>query len=94
MYHSEATINAHLPEPPDGTRLVIETDTDGDAPEYKVIWRDDAEAKRRGAHPDDRWFDDDDSDPMRLYAHVRYTTAVYPLGQPLVRFADSDEVAS
>lgn len=85
MEHSEdvtAVITAN--EPPSGTRLIVDT---GDN-EWKVIWRDDAEADRwydgdaRGQH----WFDDEDSDPMGLHQHLKYADAVYALGEPLAVF--------
>ncbi|RKR92730.1 hypothetical protein BDK92_7208 [Micromonospora pisi] len=77
--HTEETVAEMLTEPEDGTRLVVQN---GDT-EFKVIWRDDAEAKNWSPNKTDRWFDAEDSDPMELYQHVKYATAVYPLGEPL-----------
>jgi hypothetical protein len=69
-------------EPPDGTKLIIDQG-DGD---WKVIWRDDAEADRwydgdaRGQH----WWDDAESDPMGLEQQTKYADAVYRLGDQVV----------
>ncbi len=85
--HSEATtavLTAN--EPPNGTRLIVDNGDD----EWKVIVRDDAEAKRWGNGPDDdqHWFDsrDMDSDPMDLHQHLKYAGAVYALGAKLAVF--------
>ncbi len=70
-------------EPLDGTKLVVQQDD-----EWKVIWRDDAEADSwydgdaRGQH----WWDDEDSDPMGLHQHIKYADAVYALGEKLAQF--------
>ena len=93
MQHTEETITAALPEPPDGTRLVVEAFGDPGG-ELTVIWRDDLTARTVwGSVVGDRWFDDGNSDPMSLYQHVKHAAAVYPFGALLVRFADSDKVA-
>lgn len=90
MRHTEEFINQHLPEPPNGTRLVVDS---GDN-EYRVIWRDDAEAKRWDGHPLDRWFCDVSDDPMSLAAHLRYAEAVYELGYQILKFGGDDRVLS
>ncbi len=81
MPHSE-TVTAVLTanEPADGTKLVVERDG-----VFRVIDRDDAAAKRMGAHPDDRWFDvyTDCEDPMSLHEQIKYADAVYALGEKL-----------
>jgi hypothetical protein len=76
VIHSEEEIATRLPEPADGTTLVVYEGGN----DYKVIWRDDAEAKGWGGHEDERWFNDGNSDPMAFYQHVQYAEAVYPLG--------------
>jgi len=90
MIHNEEVLAGILPEPPDGTRLVV--DTEG---EPRVIWRDDAEAKNWDARPTDRWFDDDDSDPMSFYQYIKYAAAIYAVGPgAMVVFTDSNRTAS
>ena len=88
MIHDEAKVARLLPEPDNGTVLVV----DNGSHEYRVIWRDDAEAKRWDSHPGDRWFNDPTSDPMALYQHVKYAMRVYELaGEPLVDFGEASQ---
>lgn len=73
MIHDEETISATIPEPPDGSILVVQNGRG----EYRVIWRNDAEAQKWEGPASDHWFDDDDSDPMALYQHVKYADRVW-----------------
>lgn len=83
--HTEQTINRHMSEPPDGTRIVILVCPD----EHKVVWRDDAEAGRWGANPEERWFDSGDSDPMGFHEHLKHADAVWVLpDQPTIVLQD------
>jgi hypothetical protein len=61
-----------LPEPEDGTYLARD---ESDA--MTVIWRDDAEAKARSDHAEERWFDGRDHDPLSWPAILRYAVEVY-----------------
>lgn len=81
--HSEELVATKLPEPPNRTRLIVD---DGD--EYRVIWRDDGEAKTWGSeHETERWFSRADEHPMELYQYVKYAVAVYGLPDlPLAEF--------
>lgn len=81
--HSEETVARLLPEPDNGAVLVVKNSDD----DWRIIWRDDAEAARWGSpHPTERWFSDSDSDPMELRQHVKYAQAVYALGEPVATF--------
>lgn len=82
--HTEEEVAAALPEPEDGTVLVVD---DGDG-EWKVIWRDDRTAKHwyDGDSRGQNWWADADEDPMGLYQHVQYAEAVHVLGQPVAVF--------
>jgi hypothetical protein len=84
MVNDRQAVASLLPEPPDGARLVVQT---GDH-EYKVIWRDDADAAPyNGGVETQRWFDEEGSDPMELYQHVKYVQAVWRLdGAPVAVF--------
>jgi hypothetical protein len=83
MVNDESRVAELLPEPSDGAVLAVDHG-DGD---WKVIWRDDAEAGRwDGPHDSGRWFDDNNSDPMGLYQHVKYARAVYRLDTPVAVF--------
>lgn len=69
-----------LPEPPDGTVLVVHV---GDT--YGVIQRDDATASGCNEFDDERWFDagDVDADPVSWRAALEFADEVLPLGAPL-----------
>jgi hypothetical protein len=83
MQHTRETTSAVFEtEPADGSTLVLKK-SDGDGnPEWEVIWRDDAEARRwytddpHGQH----WFRDADEDPMELHQYLKYADEVYSLG--------------
>ena len=74
-------------EPADGSTLIIEKSTDSGDPEWEVIWRDDAEARRwydsdaRGQY----WFRAPDEDPMELHQYLKYADAVHSLGSLIAR---------
>lgn len=87
MEHTEETTAVLTGnEPPNGTKLIVDVGMDG----WKVIERDDAEAKLWGNDWDDdqHWFASGDftSDPMSLHQHIKYADAVYALGEPLAVF--------
>lgn len=65
----------NLPEPPDGTRLVLE-DPDG---HLTIIWRDDTEARRWNGHPEDRWLHDNHTDPVGWEVATHDTVKIYNL---------------
>lgn len=83
--HSEQTTLALVggSEPGDGTRLVVEASSGAGGTEWKVIFRDDAEARRWDSHEDDHWFDRFNDEPMGLHQHLRYARAVYRLGEQI-----------
>jgi hypothetical protein len=64
-----------LPEPADGTRVVLIEGADREAP--RVVWRHDDEARRWDGHDDERWFDDDTDHPMCWSNITHYATAAY-----------------
>lgn len=85
MINDDGSVSRLLPEPADGSMLVVD---DGDG-ERTVIWRDDAEAKRWGGMPGERWFSDRNCDPMSLYQHVKYAAKVYEVaGKPVAMFGN------
>jgi len=68
-----------LPEPPDGTRLLL---VDKIGLMY-AAWRDDRQAAREG-HLGEPWFTDGDC--LEWAEAVKYARAVYPVGdQPLAK---------
>lgn len=77
-----------IPEPGDGARVVINTDTD--TYPLTLFWRDDAEAARWEALDGEHWFDSEDSDPMGWDVVTRDAKQVFlvdsepwaPLAQP------------
>jgi hypothetical protein len=83
MIHDEATTLAAVggQEPPDGTKLAVY----GGEGQWRVIWRDDEEAKLwyEGDARGQNWFDEPDSDPMGLHQHLQYAHSVYLLGEPI-----------
>ncbi|MFI7073475.1 hypothetical protein [Micromonospora sediminicola] len=85
-----------IPEPADGSRVVIDN---GPTASYRLrlFWRDDTEAKRWGGHPDERWFDDDNSDPLAWGVVCRNAENVYRVErapwEPLVQPDDPAKVS-
>lgn len=85
----------NLPEPADGTKLVLHlTGVDetwpGEEPvdnEWLVIWRDDTEALNwsgpNGYADDERWFSSSEVEPRSLADWLSKARAVYALGDKL-----------
>lgn len=51
-----------IPEPTDGRRVVV--DTGALTNPLRLFWRDDKESAGRTDQADERWFDDENSDPL------------------------------
>ncbi|MFY1686390.1 hypothetical protein [Plantactinospora sp. WMMB782] len=84
MEHPRETTSAVFEtEPADGSTLVLRKSTFHGEPEWEVIWRDDAEARRwaGGGDPDGQhWFRASDEDAMELHQYLKYADEVYNLG--------------
>ncbi|MBM0237129.1 hypothetical protein JNW88_08185 [Micromonospora sp. ATA32] len=92
MRHTEQTVADTISEPPNGARLVVLNHPMSEH-DYRVIWRDDAEAEARAAQEGERWFDSDSDDPMSLYEHLKYAAQVFQLNSPIARFRAIDPYA-
>lgn len=57
------TDTSTIPEPADRRRVVVDNGPTASNP-LNLFWRDDQEAKRWSGQPDERWFDDHNSDPL------------------------------
>lgn len=64
-----------IPEPADGRRVVV--DTGSLLNPLRLYWRNDAEAGRWDSLPDERWFDDENSDPLGWDEVCRNAKAVF-----------------
>lgn len=89
MEHTRETTSAIFEtEPADGSTLIIEKSNDSGLPEWEVIWRDDAEARRwyeSGDIGGQHWFSAHDEDPMELHQYLKYADAVHNLGPQIAR---------
>lgn len=80
-------------EPADGTLLVAWV-ARPDGSEPRVVWRDDAEAKRWDSRPDEHWFRDSRIAPMTLHnilADATMVHAVVPLERSGLALVDEEE---
>lgn len=75
-------LSKDLPEPPDGTRLVVQR------PDGTLIafWRDDETAREDGAEwPNERWYAQESSggwtEPVNWAYALKGVKAVYPVGE-------------
>jgi hypothetical protein len=92
MEHTRETTSAVFEtEPADGSTLVLKKSALGE-PEWEVIWRDDAEARRwhDGAPDGQHWFRASDEDPMELHQYLKYADEVYNLGSLVARLDGGD----